>query len=147
MHIPDGILSVPVWATLNVAAIPGVVVMTTMCGIDAALIGFAAMAGLALARMRTEYVIPLQGQIAARIEQLEGDKAKATSTSHRKKLQKEQDDLKKQQTELLTFEEKLKHAADQKISLDLDDGVKVNYAKFGDLLAESKAITGGKEEE
>jgi type II restriction/modification system DNA methylase subunit YeeA len=100
-----------------------------------------------LARMRTEYVIPLQGQIAARIEQLEGDKAKATSTSHRKKLQKEQDDLKKQQTELLTFEEKLKHAADQKISLDLDDGVKVNYAKFGDLLAESKAITGGKDDE
>ena len=34
-----------------------------------------------LARMRTEYVIPLQGKIAARIEQLEGDKAKATSTS------------------------------------------------------------------
>ena len=84
------------------------------------------------------------------IEQLEGDKTKATSTSHRKKLQKlqkEQDDLKKQQTELLTFEEKLKHSADKKISLDLDDGVKVNYAKFGDLLAESKAITGGKEDE
>jgi type II restriction/modification system DNA methylase subunit YeeA len=100
-----------------------------------------------LARMRTEYVIPLQGQIASRIDQLDGDKVKATSTSHRKKLQKEQDDLKKQQTELLTFEEKLKHAADQKITLDLDDGVKVNYAKFGDLLAESKAITGGKEEE
>ena len=100
-----------------------------------------------LARMRTEYVIPLQGQIAARIEQLEGHKTKATSTSHRKKLQKEQDDLKKQQAELLTFEEKLKHAADQKIALDLDDGVKVNYAKFGDLLAEVKAITGGKDEE
>ena len=31
-----------------------------------------------LARMRTEYVIPLQGKIAARIEQLEGDKTKAT---------------------------------------------------------------------
>jgi len=26
---------------------------------------------------------------------------------------------------------------DQRITLDLDDGVKVNYAKFGDLLAES----------
>ncbi|TWW11162.1 class I SAM-dependent DNA methyltransferase [Planctomyces bekefii] len=100
-----------------------------------------------LARMRTEYVIPLQGQIAARIEQLEGDKAKATSTSHRKKLQKEQDDLKKQQAELLTFEEKLKHAADQKISLDLDDGVKVNYAKFGDLLAEVKAVCGTKDDD
>jgi hypothetical protein len=97
--------------------------------------------------MRTEYVIPLQGQIAARIEQLEGDKTKASSTSHRNKLQKEQNDLKKQQAELFTFEEKLKHAADQKISLDLDDGVKVNYGKFGDLLAEAKGITGGKEED
>ena len=100
-----------------------------------------------LARMRTEYVIPLQGQIAARIEQLEGDKNKAGSTSHRKKLQKEQDDLKKQQIELIAFDEKLKHTADQKITLDLDDGVKVNYGKFGDLVAESKAIAGGKEEE
>lgn len=97
-----------------------------------------------LARMRTEYVIPLQGQIAARIEQLEGDKTKATSTSHRNKLQKVQSHLKKQQAELIVFEEKLKHAADQKISLDLNHGVKVNYAKFSDLLAESKTITGGK---
>ena len=97
--------------------------------------------------MRTEYAIPLQGRITARIEQLDGNKLKATSTSHRNKLQKEQDDLKKKQAELLIFEEKLKHAADQKISLDLDDGVKVNYAKFGDLLAESTAITGGKNEE
>jgi hypothetical protein len=92
-------------------------------------------------------VIPLQGKIASRIEQIEGEKIKASSTSHRKKLQKEQDDLKKQQAELLTFEEKLKHFADQKISLDLDDGVKVNYGKFGDLLAEVNAIAGGKDDE
>src|SRR5438270_8730682 len=98
-----------------------------------------------LARMRTEYVILLQGQIAARIEQLEGDKTKATSTSHRRKLQKEQDDLKKQQAELAGFEERLKHAADMRIKLDLDDGVKVNYGKFGDLLAEVKAVTGGRD--
>jgi len=96
--------------------------------------------------MRTEYVIPLQGQIGSRIEQLEGDKAKATSTSHRRGLQKEQDTLKKQQTELLAFDEKLKHAADQKITLDLDDGVKVNYGKFGDLLADVDAVTGGSDE-
>ena len=78
---------------------------------------------------------------------IEGDKAKATSTSHRKRLQKEQDEFKKQQAELAVFEEKLKHAADQKIALDLDDGVKVNYGKFGDLLAEAKAITGEKDDE
>ena len=34
-----------------------------------------------------------------------------------------------------------------RITLDLDDGVKVNYGKFGDLLAEVKAVTGGREEE
>jgi hypothetical protein len=100
-----------------------------------------------LARMRTEYVIPLQGKMTSRIEQIESEKVGAVSTSQRKNLQKEQDDLKKQQFELRIFEEKLKHFADQKISLDLDDGVKVNYGKFGDLLAEVKAITGGKDDE
>ena len=95
-----------------------------------------------LARMRTEYVIPLQGKISARIQQLEGDKAKATSASHRNRIQKEQDTLRKQQDELRTFDEKLRHYADQRIALDLDDGVKVNYAKFGDLLAEVKAVCG-----
>jgi hypothetical protein len=105
-----------------------------------------------LSRIRTEYVIPIQSRIVGRIEQLEGDKLKATSTSHRKKLQKEQDDLKKQQEELKSFEEKLKHAAERKIKLDLDDGVKVNYAKFtdekyGEILAEVKAICGTKDED
>jgi type II restriction/modification system DNA methylase subunit YeeA len=100
-----------------------------------------------LARMRTEHVIPLQGQIASRVDMIEGEMVKASSSSHLKKLQKEQEELKKQQAELRTFEETLKHFADQKISLDLDDGVKVNYGKFGDLLAEVKAITGGKDDE
>ncbi len=46
-------------------------------------------------------------------------------------------------TELLAYREKLSHYADMRITLDLDDGVKVNYGKFGDLLAEVKAVTGG----
>jgi hypothetical protein len=99
-----------------------------------------------LARMRTEYVIPLLGKIAARIEQLEGDKTGATSTSHRRKLEKEQDTLKRQQAELQAYDEKLRHYADLRIKLDLDDGVKVNYGKFGDLLAEVRAVTGGSDE-
>ncbi len=99
-----------------------------------------------LARMRTEYLIPLLGRVNARIEQLEADKVKSSSTSQRKKLQKEQDDLRKQHTELMTFDEKLKNYADQRIRIDLDDGVKVNYAKFADILAEVKAVTGGSEE-
>ena len=97
-----------------------------------------------LSRMRTEYVVKLQSKLSARIEQLESDIPTAGSTSHRKKLEKERDTLIKQREELQTFDEKLRHYADQHIELDLDDGVKVNYAKFGDLLAEVKAITGGK---
>ena len=97
-----------------------------------------------LSRMRTEYVIPLQGKISARIEQLSGDINAATSTAHSKKMERERGKLVKQQAELQGFDEKLRHYADQRISLDLDDGVKVNYGKFGDLLAEVKAVTGKK---
>ena len=97
-----------------------------------------------LARMRTEYVIPLQGMMASRVRQLEGDIAVAASTTHRRRLEKERETLVKQQSELREFDEKLRHYADQRIGLDLDDGVKVNYGKFGGLLAEVKAITGAK---
>jgi len=34
--------------------------------------------------------------------------------------------------------------ADLRISLELNDGVKVNYGKFGDLLVEVKTVTGKK---
>lgn len=100
-----------------------------------------------LARMRTEYIIPLQGKMAARIEQLASETQKASSSSQRKTLEKERDKLLKHQTELRAFDEKLRHYADQRITLDLDDGVKVNYGKFGDLLAEVKAVTGGTDED
>ena len=97
-----------------------------------------------LARMRTEYVIPLQGMMASRVRQLDEDIAAVASTAHRKRLEKERAALVKQKPELLEFDEKLRHYADQRIGLDLDDGVKVNYGKFGDLLAEVKPVTGAK---
>ena len=100
-----------------------------------------------LSRMRSEYVIPLQGKMAARLEKLRGDIQAATSTAQTKRLEKERAKLEKQQVELLAFDEKLRHYADMRITLDLDDGVKVNYGKFGDLLAEVKAVTGGKAED
>jgi type II restriction/modification system DNA methylase subunit YeeA len=96
-----------------------------------------------LSRMRTEYVIPLQGKMTARMEHLENDIATATTTSQRKKCERERDLLRKQLEELRTFDDKLRHYADQRITLDLDDGVKVNYGKFGNLLGEVKAVTGG----
>ncbi|MCC4272204.1 BREX-1 system adenine-specific DNA-methyltransferase PglX [Marinobacter nauticus] len=97
-----------------------------------------------LARMRTEYVIPLSAKLNAYAEKLEQDKEASTSAAENKRLEKEIATLHKQQAELAEFDEKLRHYADQRISLDLDDGVKVNYGKFGDLLAEVKAVTGQK---
>lgn len=95
-----------------------------------------------LSRMRTEYVTPLLGKYDAYAEQLEKQIETADSTSDANRFKKELDALIKKQVELREFNDKLKHYADMRISLDLDDGVKVNYGKFGDLLADVKAITG-----
>lgn len=95
-----------------------------------------------LSRMRTEYVTPLLGKYDAYAEQLEKQAETAESTSDSNRFKKELATLAKQQVELREFDDKLKHYADMRISLDLDDGVKVNYGKFGDLLADVKAITG-----
>ncbi|WP_223915722.1 MULTISPECIES: BREX-1 system adenine-specific DNA-methyltransferase PglX [Aeromonas] len=98
-----------------------------------------------LPRMRTEYVTPLLGQMASRIERLRLQQADA-STAEAKRLDKQIDGLTKQLAELRAFDDQLKHHADMKITLDLDDGVKVNYGKFGTLLSDVKAITGDKGE-
>ena len=100
-----------------------------------------------LARLRAEYVVPLTGKIQSRIEMLQKDAAAASSTAARNKRAKEVEKLKKKHAELLAYDEQLRHYADMRITLDLDDGVKVNYGKFGDLLAEVKAVTGGASDE
>ncbi|MGB4583383.1 MAG: BREX-1 system adenine-specific DNA-methyltransferase PglX [Rhodoferax sp.] len=96
-----------------------------------------------LARMRAEYVIPLTAKMASRLEMLEQDANAASSAAARTKIRKQIETLRKKQTELLAFDENLRHFADMRITLDLDDGVKVNYGKFGDLLEGVKIVTGG----
>jgi type II restriction/modification system DNA methylase subunit YeeA len=96
-----------------------------------------------LSRLRAEYVVPLTGKMLSRIEMLEKDRDASSSTAARTKIAKQIESLKKKHVELLAYDEKLRHYADRRIQLDLDDGVKVNYGKFGDLLAEVKAVTGG----
>ena len=96
-----------------------------------------------LARLRAEYVVPLTGKIQSRIEMLQKDANAASSTAARNKLAKEVEKLKKKHVELLAYDEQLRHYADMRITLDLDDGVKVNYGKFGDLLDSVKVVSGG----
>lgn len=99
------------------------------------------------AGVSTESVDTHQARHVANIEQLASDISSATSTSHRKKLEWERDKLIKQQAELQTFDERLKHTACKPITIDLDDGVEVNYGKFGHLLAEVKSFCGLKEDD
>lgn len=97
-----------------------------------------------LSRMRMQYVVPLQSKMQIRIGRLDEDVQSSSSSAEQKRLQKQRDKLAKQLDELRRFDEELRHYADQRISLDLDDGVKENYKKFGTLLAERKSVTGEK---
>lgn len=90
-----------------------------------------------IARMRTDYVHEQQSRYRTAIADLEQRIASA-STSERVKLNKRLKTLQEQATEIQGYEEKIHHLADQYISIDLDDGVKVNYEKFKDVLAKIK---------
>ncbi len=94
-----------------------------------------------LARMRTEYVVPLLARYQANIDRL-NEQVDAASGGEATRLKRDRDNLSKKFNELRSFDDRLRHYADMRISIDLDDGVKVNYGKFGDLLADVKAITG-----
>ena len=90
-----------------------------------------------IARIRTDYVHEQQARYRTAIVDLEQRIANA-STGERVKLNKKLTALRAQDTEIRTYEEKIHHLADQMISIDLDDGVKKNYAIFQDVLAKIK---------
>ena len=90
-----------------------------------------------IARIRTDYVHEQQARYRTAIADLEQRIANA-STGERVKLNKKLTTLQTQDTEIRTYEEKIHHLADQMITIDLDDGVKKNYAIFQDVLAKIK---------
>lgn len=90
-----------------------------------------------IARIRTDYVHEQQARYRTAISGLERQ-IYGASTSERVRLNKQLDKLKDQAEETRLYEEKIHHLADQMISIDLDDGVKHNYAIFQDVLAKIK---------
>lgn len=91
-----------------------------------------------IARMRTGYIHPLQSQYRTQIEMLNNQIDEAVSTSEKVKLQKQLKKINEQLTELSKYEEIVHHWADKMEPMDLDDGVKTNYAKFQELLSKIK---------
>ena len=86
-----------------------------------------------IARIRTDYVHEQQARYRTAIADLEQRMVNA-STGERVKLNKKLNTLQAQDTEIRIYEEKIHHLADQMISIDLDDGVKKNYAIFDTVL-------------
>lgn len=90
-----------------------------------------------LARMRTDYVHEQQERYRTQLAHID-EAIQQASGSERVKLTKQQKKLQDQSLEIQKYEEKIHHLADQNIYIDLDDGVKHNYALFSDVLAKIK---------
>jgi len=84
-----------------------------------------------VARLRTEYLHPLQKKYEAEVYQIDDLMTnEETSKSEIGKLRKQKETLLKKIDELKVYDQAIGHVANQQIDFDLDDGVKVNYEKF-----------------
>lgn len=91
-----------------------------------------------IARLRTGYIHPQQARYRTQVELLQSQIDDASSTSERVKLSKQLKKINEQLLELNKYEEVVHHWADKMEPMNLDDGVKANYAKFQELLAKIK---------
>ncbi len=91
-----------------------------------------------IARLRTQYVFEQQSRYRNQVEMIQNQLDSDLSSFERVRLNNNLKVLRGQDEELREYEEVVHHYADQMITIDLDDGVKVNYEKFKDLLAKIK---------
>ncbi len=84
-----------------------------------------------VAKVRTDYLHTLQRKYEAEVERQQlivdsGEYSAKDRTAAKKKIAK----IAKQIEECREYDQVVAHLANEKISIDLDDGVKVNHAKF-----------------
>ena len=93
-----------------------------------------------ISKIKVDYFLKVQesyrNQLAAVQERLNG--VNGLTTAEIKELRNKEKDLTDKLKECKDYYEKLDHIANEMIKIDLDDGVKVNYAKFEDILAKVK---------
>lgn len=103
-----------------------------------------------VSKIRLDYLHKMQQTYATELKDVEYKLSNDLSLSDKKELTKKQADLNAKLQETNEYDEKIAHIADQRISIDLDDGVAVNYGKFSvknpktgkdeSILANSKEI-------
>lgn len=84
-------------------------------------------------RIRTKYLLPHIEWLVQRQTEMEANAANLNARE-RKQL----DSITRQIAECREYHDRLHTVADEQIAFDLDDGVVVNYGKFGDVLAKLK---------
>lgn len=87
-----------------------------------------------VSRVRTDYLHELQNKIESEKVRLQNIIDSDLSGRQRTQAKKDLEKLEKQTAELKEYDQKLNHLANQQIEIDLDDGVKENYAKFDEVL-------------
>jgi len=81
-------------------------------------------------RVRTDYLHKVQKYVETAMQSAQYTIDNATSASEKSKATKAVTKYTKQLAEMKIYDEAIAHVANQRIEIDLDDGVKVNYAKF-----------------
>ena len=85
-------------------------------------------------KVRVDYLHNIQNTYEKLLSDINYKLTTDLSMSDKKEAQKRQADLNAKLQEIKEYDEKIAHIANQRISIDLDDGVKVNYDKFKDIL-------------
>ncbi|NMB42880.1 MAG: BREX-1 system adenine-specific DNA-methyltransferase PglX, partial [Clostridiales bacterium] len=83
-----------------------------------------------VARVRTDYLHKLQKSYEAEIKRLDIVIGSNVSQREKTNARKKKEQILKQMEECLQYDQVIAHVANQRIQIDLDDGVKVNYDKF-----------------
>ncbi|WP_338937397.1 BREX-1 system adenine-specific DNA-methyltransferase PglX [Fusobacterium pseudoperiodonticum] len=90
---------------------------------------------LTVARVRADYLIPYQEMLENKRKFIERQLSDDDiSVKEKKNIEKQLKELDTSLKELREYANEVKHIAEQKISLDLDDGVNINYEKLGAIL-------------
>ena len=90
---------------------------------------------LTVARVRADYLIPYQEMLENKRKFIERQLSDDDiSAKEKKNIEKQLKELDTSLKELREYANEVKHIAEQKISLDLDDGVNVNYERLGAIL-------------
>ncbi len=88
-----------------------------------------------LSKMHADYVLPFISMLEQKRAHLDELQVREDiSSAEMNRARKESEQLRSKLMEVRDFEQRLVAMASRRITIDLDDGVRINYPKFGDLL-------------